>query len=213
MTNQEKVRAVIFDFDGTITKPYLDFRRIKAEIGLPADEIYLLERIEEMPQDQRTRAMSILERYETEAVTYSVLNDGVREVLDFLQRRGIKTALLSRNSTHSLEESCRKHGLSFELLVTRDIAPVKPKPDGIIYASRKLGIPLNQIIMVGDYQFDIMAGKNAGVHTVLLTNRFASLTTSGNIPQWDIKSDFIIHRLVELIDPNGSLWDLIGNEN
>jgi len=184
-------RAVIFDFDGTITKPFLDFRKIKQDIGFPEDEIYLLERMQEMPEKEKQRAFRILERYEKEAVEKSELNDDAHEVLETLKRKGIKTVLLTRNSHLSINESCQKHRICFDLIITREDAAVKPEPDGIILASRKLNIALDEIIMVGDYQFDIIAGNRAGVKTVLLTN--------GNKHHWDIKSDYIIHRLIDLI--------------
>lgn len=185
------IKAVIFDFDGTITKPFLDFRKIKQEIGFPEDEIYLLERMLEMPEKEKQRAFTILERYEREAVEKSELNEGAQEVLEALKRKGIKTVLLTRNSHLSMNESCQKHGICFDLIITREDAAAKPEPDGIILASRKLNIALDEIIMVGDYQFDIIAGQRAGVKTVLLTN--------GAKHKWDIKSDYTIHRLSELI--------------
>lgn len=185
------IKAVIFDFDGTITKPFLNFRRIKSEIGLPEDEIYLLEKMYELPDARRKRAFEILEGYEAEAVGSSELNEGVPEVLSFLKEKQIKTALLTRNSRISMTNACQKHGLCFDLIVTREDAPPKPKPDGIFFASRNLGIPTSQILLVGDYLFDIMAGKAAGVKTVLLTN--------GHTADWDIKSDYTIKQLTELI--------------
>jgi HAD superfamily hydrolase (TIGR01549 family) len=185
------IKAIIFDFDGTITKPFLDFRKIKADIGFPPDEIYLLEKMLEMPDKERKRAFNILEKYEREAVEKSELNDGAKEILDELKRKNIKTALLTRNTHKSIRDSCQKHGICFDVIITREDAGAKPKPDGVILASTKLNIPLSQIMLVGDYQFDIIAGKEAGVKTVLLTN--------GSIPKWDIKSDYSIERLIDLI--------------
>ena len=43
-----KIKAVIFDLDGTITKPYLDFDKIRQEMGLAADAGPLLEIMEKM---------------------------------------------------------------------------------------------------------------------------------------------------------------------
>jgi HAD superfamily hydrolase (TIGR01662 family) len=184
------IQAVIFDFDGTITKPYLNFRRIKKDLGMPEDEIYLLEKMYELPEPEKTRAFEILAKHEAEAVANSELNDGVHEILEFLAKRKIKTALLTRNSAKSMKESCAKHGVCFDAVVTREDAYAKPKPDGILLASRKMKTALDKTIMVGDYLFDIMAGKNAGVKTVLITN--------GHSYDWEVKSDFTIERLIEL---------------
>jgi HAD superfamily hydrolase (TIGR01509 family) len=185
------IKAVIFDFDGTITKPFLDFRKIKEDIGFPEDEIYLLEKMFTLPPEEKERAFSILAKHEREAVKHSELNEGVYEVLDVLKQKLIKTALLTRNSRLSMNDACKKHNLRFDFIVTREDAKVKPEPDGIILARRKLNIPLGEILMVGDYQFDIIAGQRAGVKTVLLTN--------GTKHKWDIKSDYTITNLIDLI--------------
>ena len=184
------IKAIIFDFDGTITKPFLNFSKIKSEIGFPPDEIYLLEKVLEMPEKERKRAFSILEKHEREAVEKSELNEGAHEILDILKEKNIKTALLTRNTHKSIRDACQKHGVCFDIVITREDAAAKPKPDGVILAGNKLNTPLSQIMLVGDYQFDIIAGKEAGVKTVLLTN--------GSDPKWDVKSDYTIHRLVDL---------------
>ena len=42
------IRAVIFDLDGTITEPYLDFDAIREEIGLGKNGGPVLEAMEKM---------------------------------------------------------------------------------------------------------------------------------------------------------------------
>ncbi|MCK5272001.1 MAG: hypothetical protein KAJ52_05470, partial [Sedimentisphaerales bacterium] len=64
-----KIAAVIFDLDGTLTQPYLDFDQIRSEIGNIDGPI--LEAMEQMPPPQRRKALEILHRHEQEAAENS----------------------------------------------------------------------------------------------------------------------------------------------
>ena len=57
--------AIIFDLDGTITKPYLDFDAIRREIGIASGTI--LEAMQGMEAAERLRAQAIVLRHEWEA--------------------------------------------------------------------------------------------------------------------------------------------------
>ncbi len=160
------LRLVVFDMDGTITRPRLDFRRIRAEIGLPEP---LLENMMALPPGpERDRAFEILERHEDEAAEKSELNEGARGVLELLRARGMRTALVTRNSRRSAMRVLEKHAISFDLVVTREDAPAKPLPDPLWFACDRLGIPPAEAMMVGDYKYDVIAGRAAGLRTALL---------------------------------------------
>ena len=57
--------AVIFDLDGTLTIPVLDFDAMRAEMGLTNEPI--LEDMERMDADRRAEAEAILQRHEHRA--------------------------------------------------------------------------------------------------------------------------------------------------
>ena len=58
-------------------------------------------------------------------------------------------------------------------IITRDkVKNLKPSPEGIIILSNKWGIPPNHLIMVGDMDSDIGAGKSAGSITIGVTSGF-----------------------------------------
>jgi len=67
------IRAVIFDLDGTITRPFFDFDAIREEMGLPADSGPILETMAKMSPDQRKRAEDILSFHENRAVNRNPL--------------------------------------------------------------------------------------------------------------------------------------------
>lgn len=185
------IRAVIFDMDGTLTRPTLDFPSIRAAIGIAEP---LLENMLALPPGpDRDRAFEILDRFETEAAEVSELNDDAREVLDFLAARRIPSALVTRNSRRSTDRVLRKHGLSFEMVVTREDAPAKPRPEPLWLICGKLGVEPPHALMVGDFKFDIVAGRNAGTRTALLTN--------GKTPSYlkEVPPDHVLARLGELL--------------
>jgi hypothetical protein len=56
---ERQVQAVLFDMDGTLTRPVLDFARIKQAIGCPQDET-ILEWLVMQPADEQSRLERIL---------------------------------------------------------------------------------------------------------------------------------------------------------
>jgi len=184
-------RAVIFDMDGTLTRPYLDFRAIRAAIGIAEP---LLENMLALPHGpDRDRAFAILDRFEEEAAEASELNDGARDVLSFLESRSIPSGLVTRNSRRSTDRVLRKHALSFGIVVTREDAPAKPRPEPLWMICEKLGVKPPHALMVGDFKFDIAAGRNAGTRTALLTN--------GKTPSYlnEVPPDHVLDRLADLM--------------
>ena len=185
------IRAVIFDMDGTLTRPYLDFPAIRKAIGIAEP---LLENMLALPPGaERERAFGILERFEDEAADASELNEGTQDVLGFLSSRGIPSGLVTRNSRRSTDTVLRKHSLSFEIVVTREDAPAKPRPEPLWLICERLGVKPAQAVMVGDFKFDIVAGRNAGTLTALLTN--------GKTPSYlaEVPPDHLLHRLSDLL--------------
>ncbi|MBN1764178.1 MAG: HAD family hydrolase [Sedimentisphaerales bacterium] len=164
-----KIKAVLFDMDGTLTKPYLDFDLIRSEIGNVTGPI--LEAMEKMPPENRKKAQDILHRHEKEAAENSYLNPGVAEVCDWLRHRDIKIGLITRNQLDSVNHFCRRHHLSFDSIVTREDGPVKPDPFGVLHSCEHLTIQPREAIVVGDYLFDLISAKRAGAHPVLLTSQ------------------------------------------
>src|SRR5206468_1334418 len=104
--------AVLLDMDGTLTRPMLDFPRIKREMGIGQRPI--LEALGEMDEESRRIAEAVLHRHEEEAAVNSTLTEGCHEVLAWLKSHGIGTALITRNRRASVKTVCQRHGLSFD---------------------------------------------------------------------------------------------------
>jgi len=191
MANSEpRIEAVVFDMDGTLTKPFLDFDAIRADIGLPPRSP-ILEAMEHMNAVDRARADAVLLRHERAAAQVSELNDGALEVLAHVRAASLPVGLLTRNCHECVVLTCERHGLRFDAVVAREHAPVKPAPDGVHLLARSFGVDPSRLLVVGDYVFDIRAGRGAGAITALLT--------LGKDWPFANEADHVIHSLFEAI--------------
>jgi len=164
------IKAVIFDFDGTITQPYFDFDAIREEMGLAKNSGPVLESMEKMTPEQRQRAERILHFHEQRAVTESKLNPGAKRTLDALREAGINIGILTRNRRSNALAIARKHNLKFDAIVDREDGPVKPDAFGVLRICQQFGVRPEQTLVVGDYLFDLLCAKAAGAIAVLLAN-------------------------------------------
>jgi len=172
------LRGIIFDMDGTLTKPNVDFAAIEREIGQKVGFII----------DYAERSS-----HEAKAAIESELNEGVLEMLEFVSKKKLKKALLTRNSRKSVDTVLRKHNLHvhFEFIVSREDTKPKPAPDPIFLLSKKMNVHTDHLLMVGDYKYDIMCGKAAGTKTALLRYR--------EYVETEISPDFEINSIREVI--------------
>jgi HAD superfamily hydrolase (TIGR01509 family) len=205
-----RTRAVLFDLDGTLSRPgALDFSIIKKKIGCPPQNP-VLEFIHDISDYlKRQKNLDALDQFEMKAALKSEPNEGAEKIVSYLKSKGLIVGIISRNSRQSILKALENFNHikedQIDLIISRD-DPVKPKPsgEGIIMAARRFGIKPDEIMMVGDFIFDIEAGKNAGAVTVFLKNK--------NISE-PADCDFSISHLAELKDiirmgialPNGKL--------
>jgi phosphoglycolate phosphatase-like HAD superfamily hydrolase len=192
-----RIKAVLFDFDGTLTQPgAIDFKSIKADLGCPPD-CPLLEYIQALPraQDQR-QAMRKLNRFEAEGAAGSRPNIGAQRIVTWIKQHRLPVAIITRNSRDSVLLSLENFEYigpdDFDIIITRD-DPLAPKPsgDGIVWAAEKLGVATAQVLMVGDFIFDFQSGRAAGALT-------AMLDPVGRSHLQSVDCDFKIQRLDEL---------------
>ncbi len=160
-------RAVIFDLDGTLTEPLLDFDEMRREIGI-APGLPILEALEGKDEAFRARAEVILRRHELDAIAAATLAEGCRELLALLAAQRIPTAILTRNVRDAVDAFVARFGFRFEAVYTRDDGPAKPSPHGARVLCEALGFPAAETLAVGDYKFDVIAARGAGCRTALV---------------------------------------------
>jgi HAD superfamily hydrolase (TIGR01549 family) len=162
------IRGVIFDLDGTLVNSQLDFDAMRAEMGLPLGRP-ILEALTAMPSAEAERCRIILHRHETQGADRATLLPGVAEFLAELRRRGKRLAVVTRNSRAITERTLAGVGLTFDIVVTRCDGPVKPDPWPIHSICQQWRLTPDEVVMIGDYRFDIECGQAAGCRTVLFT--------------------------------------------
>ena len=188
-----RAAAVLFDLDGTLTRPYFDFAAIRAEIGIaPDSKLPILESIDLMAPPERQRAEAILFKWERQAATESELWDDTHEVLATLRAAGLPIGLMTRNTRLSADTVIAKHGLRFDWVHTREDGPIKPAPDPVLALCRQFGVAPTDAWVVGDFLFDVLSGKAAGATTALMIG-------DAPVPDYADQADHIIRRLSELL--------------
>lgn len=220
MRNGSRLRAAVFDFDGTLARPALDFPLMKRRIGalassltgapvmpggLPALEwIEALGRL--MPPAQaeafRRGSHALIEEMEREAAARTSLFEFVRPMLSRLGGRGVALAVITRNSRQAVETVFPDAGDYLAAVLTReDVAAVKPDPSHLLTALGQLDALPGETLMVGDHPLDVLTARRAGA--------MAGAVASGDTSYADLQAadpDFLAedaHELFERLETQG----------
>lgn len=186
-----KIRAIVFDFDGTImdteSVAYDAFRGIFKEYGLElslerwaagigtwgAFDPYLeLEQGLGKPVNRR----EIEDRYRisySERVKNITLRPGVMKTLDEARRRGLKLGLATSSYRSMVEPHLKEHGLHgyFEAIHTADeVEKVKPDPALYKLAVASLGVRPYEAVAIEDSINGLRAAKAAGLYGLAVPN-------------------------------------------
>jgi len=163
------IRTVLFDLDGTLTVPILNFDDIRRRLELPRNDS-IIHALERLPPDEREQKQKLLRELELEAARAARPNDGAVELVQALQQRGLGVGIVTRNFAQAVAITLEAIGLAVPVAITRDCAPPKPSPEPIWLALKQLRAPVIGVLMVGDFRDDVQAGKAASVSTCLVTN-------------------------------------------
>lgn len=184
------VMAVAFDLDGTIAKTSVRFAPFRERIGCTTGDV--LSYIEGCDAAERERMYAIIDEYERCIEEDCVLDEDFPAVMNFLSKRHIRTGIITRSSHRHAVAVMEKLGISADAVIGRDDITPKPSGEPLLLLSQLLEIPPQHMLFVGDFLWDVLAGRNAGVRTVLLVRTGAKHVAP--------PPDYTIRRLVELID-------------
>lgn len=161
----------IFDLDGTLTVAQHDFPAIRRELGIPADED-ILEHLGKLPIAERQRLNEQLDAIELRLAQEVAPAPGAAELIRELHRRDLRLGILTRNLRQVAMASLDRIGVLDcfhpQDIIGRDDAPPKPAPDGIHRLLADWQLTEAEAVMVGDFRFDLEAGRAAGCHTCLV---------------------------------------------
>lgn len=159
----------VFDLDGTLTVAVHDFVAIRQELSIP-DGCDILGHLASLPE-HRARPLHVrLQEIELELAHITEAAPGAQELLDRLYTAGASLGVLTRNTRENALRTLEIIGLGGYFAATdvlgRDEALPKPDPDGLHRLMGLWGAAGATTVMVGDYLYDLQAGRRAGALTV-----------------------------------------------
>ena len=165
------VKHWVFDMDGTLTVAVHDFAAIRVALDIPpADDI--LTHLATLPAAESAAKHAWLLEHERELALGSVAATGAVELVRDLAARGYRLGILTRNAQELAHITLQAIGLAdcfaVEDVLGRDDAPPKPDPGGLLKLAQAWEVAPAEMVMVGDYRFDLDCGRAAGAQTVLV---------------------------------------------
>uniref|UniRef100_A0A8R7QT06 Haloacid dehalogenase-like hydrolase domain-containing protein n=2 Tax=Triticum urartu TaxID=4572 RepID=A0A8R7QT06_TRIUA len=212
------LRGVVFDMDGTLTVPVIDFPAMYREV-LGGEAAYaaareagggavdILHCIEAWGPDEQRRAYEAIARFERDGLDRLQIMPGAAELCGFLDARQIRRGLITRNVKGAVDLFHQRFGMTFVPALSREFRPYKPDPAPLLHICSTWDIPPTEVIMVGDsLKDDIVCGKRAGAFTCLLdeTGRYAP---HDSLPE-DVKPDFMVSSLPQVLSVLEEHFDL-----
>jgi phosphoglycolate phosphatase-like HAD superfamily hydrolase len=159
----------VFDLDGTLTLPVHDFAVIRQVLGVPQG-IDILGYLASLPDTEAQPLHDKLNAIETELLERTEPAPGTVQLIEALWRRGSQIGILTRNTrdvaTRTLENLGVDGYFPEECILGRGEAPPKPDPEGLFRLSVLWKTVPAEMVMVGDYLFDLQTGRNAGSATI-----------------------------------------------
>lgn len=183
----------IFDMDGTLTVAVHDFEYMRNALGLP-EGLPILESIDSYPEEQKIKLMHKLDTLEIGYAQAAVQQEGAEALLAYLSLAGHSLGILTRNSVELAYITLEACGLlkyfDKDAILGRDSSPPKPHPDGIVQLLDHWQADKTEAVMIGDFKFDLLAGRAAGVMTVHISTNSQFL--------WPDDTDFACDHLDQI---------------
>ncbi|MBU7014060.1 MAG: HAD-IA family hydrolase [Theionarchaea archaeon] len=180
----------LFDLDGTLVTMELDFVSIRKEVddilvrwGYPGelldevkstleiiqDAVFYLKTHNQDGEGLKKEAETYLEQVEMEAASRAQPIQGARTVLQILKKKKRKVGIITRNHREVACRVLKRCNLEqyVDLLLARDdVERVKPHPDHVLEAIKRLGSEPEKTVVLGDHHYEIEAGNEAGCFTI-----------------------------------------------
>ncbi|AHF68914.1 N-acetylmuramic acid 6-phosphate phosphatase MupP [Pseudomonas cichorii] len=211
-----RLRAVLFDMDGTLLDTAPDFIAISqamlADRGLPAvadklirDEIsggakaMVAATFAMSPQDPAFEALRLefLERYQRDCAVHSKLFDGMAQLLADIEKSGLIWGVVTNKPVRFAQPIMEQLGLAERsaLLICPDhVTHSKPHPEPLILACSQLDLDPASVLFVGDDLRDIESGRDAGTKTAAV--RYGYIHPNDNPDHWG--ADVVVDHPLDL---------------
>jgi HAD superfamily hydrolase (TIGR01509 family) len=209
----QRIQGVILDVDGTLIDSNdahasawqnalteagysIEFRDIRRLVGMGADKLLpMLTGIAESSVQgnaiSKRRGQIFGQRYLPHLKPFAKAD----ELLTTMKAHGLALSIgtsASRDDLYALVKLLGAYNFIEEQITKDDAGKSKPDPDVIEAALDKLGLPANQILMLGDTPYDIEGAARAGVSTVALRcGGWNDASLAGAIAIYDDPEDLV----------------------
>ncbi|KFX67867.1 phosphoglycolate phosphatase [Pseudomonas taeanensis MS-3] len=211
-----RLRAVLFDMDGTLLDSAPDFiaicQAMRTERGLPAiDDRLIREQISGGaramvactfsmdPQAEQFEALRLefLERYQTHCAVLTRPFDGIDQLLADIEQAKLIWGVVTNKPLRYAEPIMQQLGLaerSAILICPDHVTHSKPDPEPMILACAQLDLDPASVLFVGDDLRDIESGRAAGTRTAAVT--YGYIHPNDNPRNWG--ADVVVDHPLEL---------------
>ena len=159
----------IFDLDNTLADSAIDFDAMRRALDLPLGKP-ILEEIDTRPAAEAAALHKRLEELERAYALRATPLPGAQALLAALAERGCPRGILTRNSRANALATLAGCGLAgffaADHVLGRDEAAPKPDPAGVQKLLAAWDAAPASAVMVGDFRYDLEAGRRAGVATI-----------------------------------------------
>ena len=210
-------QAVLFDLDGTLLdtgydmgcalnqllrdcdRSPLSYQAIRSKVSHGANALVELGFDMEVgdPGFESLR-QGFLKHYERALCVHTVLFDGMNDVLDQLEEQQTPWGVVTNKPEYLTTPLLEELGLLSRAacVVSGDtLEKRKPHPEPLLHACRLAGGKPRHCMYVGDAERDIVAGKSAGMTTLVAT--FGYLATEDRPETWG--ADGMVHSPVDIL--------------
>ncbi|OEC35339.1 phosphoglycolate phosphatase [Pseudomonas cuatrocienegasensis] len=211
-----RLRAVLFDMDGTLLDSAPDFiaicQAMRAERGLPAiadklvrDQVsggaraMIAAAFALPPEDAAFEPLRLefLERYQEHCAVLTRPFDGIDALLADIEAAHLRWGVATNKPVRFAEPIMQRLGLAERcatLVCPDHVSQSKPDPEMLLLACRQLGLQPAQILFIGDDARDIEAGRAAGCRTAAVT--YGYIHPDDNPRHWG--ADVVVDHPLEL---------------
>ncbi|PYF08525.1 HAD family hydrolase [Ureibacillus chungkukjangi] len=216
------IKALIFDFDGTIidteTAWYITFRDAYKTHGVDLTlEQYSqclgtslhsfnpythLKTHHNLPIDLE-EFKQLVQQQHTEMMIKERVRPGILQLLETAKSQGLKIGLASSSERSWIDKFVKLHGIEnyFECYCTADtVKKVKPDPELYLQALEKLGVEASEAIAIEDSPNGARAAVAAGIPTVVIKNDITNqLPFSEGHHTIESLTNYDLEKLAELV--------------
>jgi len=102
------IKGIIFDMDGTLTVPVLNFKLLREKLGIPKN-MDILEFANTAPtEEEKAHRHKLIEELEEDGNKKLTLQPSLHKLFYFLKESNIKRALLTRNNRRGVDSFLKK---------------------------------------------------------------------------------------------------------